>query len=389
MTPALTAPPMLVIGAGAWGTALAIHVARRARPGTVTLWARNAAQALDMQQSRENRRYLPGCPLPQGLVISADLDEACAAWRRHAAGHHSLNPQSPASGLLVMATPLSGLEQAARMLCTRLGTAGPGEGLIWLTKGLRRDPIAEPIADPIAGAAARSADRAQSHATDHAGLQWPHQIVAAACTGWRSAALTGPSFAQEVARGLPVALTAASLDLTWARAVAQSCHGGGMRIYASDDLAGAELGGAMKNVLAIAAGVCDGLSLGANARAALLTRGLAEMARLGMALGARPQTFMGLATLGDLILTATGDLSRNRRVGLALAAGQSLQEVVAGLGHVAEGVSTAPALAALAQRLGVDVPITEAVCGLLAAEHSPREAMARLMARDPRDEYGN
>lgn len=377
MTPALTAPPMLVIGAGAWGTALAIHVARRARPGTITLWARSAEQARDMQQSRENRRYLPGCPLPAELVIAADLDAACAAWRLHASQHRSLDQQSPVSGLLVMATPLSGLEQAARMLCTRLGTAGPGEGLVWLTKGLRRDPIVDP------SGAARTA------AADDAGLRWPHQIVAAACSGWPSAALTGPSFAQEVALGLPVALTAASLDLAWARAVAQSCHGGGMRIYASDDLAGAELGGAMKNVLAIAAGVCDGLSLGANARAALLTRGLAEMARLGLALGARAQTFMGLATLGDLILTATGDLSRNRRVGLALAGGQTLQEVVAGLGHVAEGVTTAPALAALARRLGVDVPITEAVCSVLAAEHSPREAMARLMARDPRDEYGN
>jgi len=375
------APPMLVIGAGAWGTALAAHLARRANAGSVILWARDEQQAQDIQQHHENRRYLPGCALPPQLLVTADLDHACAQWRAHVVQRRQHDATALPSGLVVMATPLSGLEKAAHQVCQRLAAPGPGEGLVWLTKGLRLDPSFRQVSPG-------GAEAATPWPAD-AGLQWPHQIIAGACAGWPIAALTGPSFAQEVAQGLPVALTAVSLKLDWARAVAQACHGGGMRIYASDDLAGAELGGAMKNVLAIAAGVCDGLALGANARAALLTRGLAEMARLGVAIGARPQTFMGLATLGDLILTATGDLSRNRRVGLALARGESLQTIVAGLGHVAEGVTTAPALAALAARHGVEVPITRAVCAVLSGEHSASEAMASLLARDPRDEHAS
>ena len=190
-----------------------------------------------------------------------------------------------------------------------------------------------------------------------------------------------------MARGLPAALTVASQQIDWARQIAQACHGAGLRLYPTDDLIGVELGGAMKNVLAIAAGVCDGLALGANARAALLTRGLAEMSRLGIAIGARAQTFMGLASLGDLLLTATGDLSRNRRVGLALARGERLDDIVRSLGHVAEGVKSAPALQALANSVGVDVPITSAVCGLLSGQCSAAQAIASLTARDVRDEF--
>jgi glycerol-3-phosphate dehydrogenase (NAD(P)+) len=280
---------------------------------------------LAVNAHRENKKYLPGVILPATLQVTSDLSAACVDWRAQA--------QATGAGLLILATPLSGLEALA------------------------------------------------------GGFQWPHQIVSAQCKGWPSGALSGPSFAQEVAAGLPVALTLASQDLVWARTVAQACHGAGLRVYATNDLVGVELGGAMKNVLAIAAGVCDGLALGANARAALLTRGLAEMSRLGVAIGAQASTFMGLATLGDLILTATGDLSRNRRVGLALAAGERIETILRDLGHVAEGVTTAPALLKLAQAHSVDVPITQSVAQLLSGQCSAKQAIDNLMSREPRDEY--
>ena len=187
-------------------------------------------------------------------------------------------------------------------------------------------------------------------------------------------------------RFLLTAITLAARDADFARAMAQELHGGHLRIYASDDLVGAEVGGAVKNILAIATGVCDGLQLGLNARAALVTRGLAEIARLGVALGARKETFMGLAGVGDLILTCTGDLSRNRRVGLGLAAGKSLEQVLADLGHVAEGVPTALEVDRLAARLGVDMPITAAVAAVLQGRVAVRDVVEQLLARDPRDE---
>jgi glycerol-3-phosphate dehydrogenase (NAD(P)+) len=355
--------PVLVVGAGAWGTAIAAHLAARAPEGIVQLWGRSARDIAEMAATRENKRYLPGISLPTQLGFESDLDRACMRWRDQSLAHASAEPTAAAHGLIILATPMSGLEEAAAAIAARCGAAQPGEGLLWLAKGLRvsGDPTA-----PV--------------------LEWPHQIVGRHCVSWPQGALSGPSFAQEVAQNRPVALTLASQDLQWARAVAQACHGGGMRIYAGSDLLGVELGGAMKNVLAIAAGVCDGLDLGGNARAALLTRGLAEMSRLGVAIGAQPQSFMGLATLGDLILTATGDLSRNRRVGLALARGESLSAIVSALGHVAEGVTTAPALLALAKRSSVEVPITESVCRLLLGEISPAQAITQLMSREPKDE---
>jgi glycerol-3-phosphate dehydrogenase (NAD(P)+) len=216
----------------------------------------------------------------------------------------------------------------------------------------------------------------------------PHQVVQevlgeAVATG----VLSGPSFAEEVARGLPCALSVASRDAALRGHVVAAVHGGNIRVYSTDDLAGVEVGGAVKNILAIATGVIDGLGLGLNARAALITRGLAEIARLGQALGGRAETFMGLAGLGDLILTCTGDLSRNRKVGLGLAEGKPLAQIVAELGHVAEGVRCARAVCAMAARLGVDMPIANAVTGVLFDGGSAREMVVQLLSRDPRQEW--
>lgn len=378
MTKRLMTLPVLVMGAGAWGTAIAIHLARRAPSHRVQLWARDADQASAMRDLRTNQKYLPGQALPAELAITSDLEQACKDWRSAVAAHRAAFPSLDVHGIVVLAVPMSGLADAADAVCRILHAPAPGEGMLWLAKGLR-----------LASAQSSAADSASLPTSGSTSFAWPHQIVAARCAGWAMGALSGPSFAQEVAAGLPVALTLASDDIEWARHVAKACHGGGMRIYATPDLIGVELGGAMKNVLAIAAGVGDGLKLGANARAALLTRGLAEMQRLGVALGAQPQTFLGLATLGDLVLTATGDLSRNRRVGLALAKGESLAEIVRGLGHVAEGVATAPALASLATSVKVEVPITQSVCQLIAGELSAQQAIDQLMSRDPRDEHGD
>ncbi|MGA1252907.1 MAG: NAD(P)H-dependent glycerol-3-phosphate dehydrogenase [Burkholderiaceae bacterium] len=344
--------PILVLGAGAWGTALSVHLARRAEPNSVSLWARDAALAERIAHDRVNSRYLPEIPFPEALFVWASLEDALTSWRSRVAGQEGL-------GLLVLATPVSGLRALAEAVAKTLGPPRDREAVLWLSKGLAVTPE---------------------------GLLWPNDLVAGPLASWPRGALTGPSFAQEVARGLPCALTLASADPVFARQAARVCHGGSMRVYASGDLVGAQLGGAMKNVLAIAAGVADGLALGANARAALITRGLAETARLGLSLGAQPQSFLGLATLGDLILTATGDLSRNRRVGIALAKGQPLSEILSGLGHVAEGVYTAPAIRSLGQEHGVCLPIVQAVCQLLSGSASVATVLQELLDRDPVDE---
>jgi glycerol-3-phosphate dehydrogenase (NAD(P)+) len=210
----------------------------------------------------------------------------------------------------------------------------------------------------------------------------PHQLVEQE----RCGALSGPSFADEVARGLPCALTLAARDGEFARSCAALLHGGRMRVYYSTDLVGVEIGGAVKNVMAIAAGICDGLGLGHNARAALITRGLAEIARLGAAMGGQAETIFGLTGAGDLILTATGDLSRNRRVGLELAGGRSLADILAGLGHVAEGVSSAKEVARIAAARGVDMPVTDAVNAVLEGKLAPAKAVELLLSRDPKKE---
>jgi glycerol-3-phosphate dehydrogenase (NAD(P)+) len=214
----------------------------------------------------------------------------------------------------------------------------------------------------------------------------PHEVQAQVAPQLRAGALNGPSFAQEVARTQPTALVAASPHASVREALVKAFHGGALRVYANEDIVGVEVGGAVKNVLAIATGLCDGLDLGLNARAALITRGLAEMTRLGVALGAKPETFMGLSGLGDLVLTATGDLSRNRKVGLLLAQGLSLAQAVTSLGHVAEGVYSARTVWQRAQSLGVDMPITEAVVALLDGRLQAREAVQVLMGRGPRGE---
>jgi glycerol-3-phosphate dehydrogenase (NAD(P)+) len=329
-----------VLGAGAWGTAVAIALAAR---HDVLLWGRNADAMRAIAASSENRGYLPGFRLPPALAVSADFDAAVA----HVAATAGATP------LLIAACPVAGLRPLLEQL-----KPYPVPNVVWLCKGFENGT----------------------------GLL-PHQVVRAVL-GDRvpGAALSGPSFAQEVARGLPCALTVASDSAALRERVVSVVHGGNIRVYSSDDLVGVEVGGAVKNVLAIATGAADGLGLGLNARAALITRGLAEITRLGVALGGHPSTFMGLTGMGDLILTCTGDLSRNRRVGLELARGKRLETIVAELGHVAEGVPCARAVRDLAAQLGVDMPITNAVAGVLFDGDDPRAMVAQLLARDPRGE---
>ena len=322
-----------VLGAGAWGTALALAFAAR---HDITLWTWQAEHADAMRKARTNEQFLPGHAFPDSLAIDADFDASIAA-----------------ADLALIATPMAGLRTTA----ARLTEARPVLPFLWVCKGLE------------AGT----------------GLL-PHQAVARVHANATCGALSGPSFADEVARGLPAAITVASADDAFAERMAHELRGPRLRLYANDDIVGAEVGGAVKNVMAIATGICDGLGLGLNARAALMTRGLAEITRFGVALGARPETFMGLAGMGDLILTCTGDLSRNRRVGLALAAGQSLADIQRDLGHVAEGVMTAREVAGRAHGLGIEMPITATVCEVLDGKMTAPAAVGQLMNRDPKHE---
>lgn len=336
---------ILVAGAGAWGTALAVNAAASGQH-EVTLWARDTAQAATLARDRVNERYLPGVPFPAGLRVSGlDLTRQLDAAGTHGDGQ---------SLLIIIGTPVAGLRA---MLQAMAGIRAP---VAWLCKGFEA-----------------SADAA---------CLLGHEIQAQVAPGLSGGALSGPSFAQEVAAGQPTALVAASAHAAVRDALVAAFHGPRLRVYANDDIVGVEVGGAVKNVLAIATGLCDGLALGLNARAALITRGLAEMTRLGVALGARPETFMGLSGLGDLVLTATGDLSRNRQVGLQLARGQTLQQAVHSLGHVAEGVYTARTVVQRAQSLGVDMPIAQAVLALLDGQLTPAAAVHQLMTREARGE---
>lgn len=325
-----------ILGAGAWGTALAISLAQR---HPVLLWGRDTEAMARMAHSRINTSYLPDFVVPENVVISADLSAAIT----HAG----------ADGLLVAATSLAGL----RPLLLQLRSY-PIPNLIWLCKGFEEQTYL-----------------------------LPHQIAGEVLSpSVPIGALSGPSFAQEVARGLPCALTIASEQAALRERVVNTMHGQSMRIYSSDDLIGVEVGGAVKNILAIATGIVDGLGLGLNARAALMTRGLTEITRLGVALGGRAETFTGLTGMGDLILTCTGDLSRNRRVGLGLGQGKALDAIVAELGHVAEGVRCAQAVRALAARYQIEMPIASAVAAMLFDGVSAQETVARLLARDSREE---
>ncbi|HJV75833.1 MAG TPA: NAD(P)H-dependent glycerol-3-phosphate dehydrogenase [Noviherbaspirillum sp.] len=331
--------PVTLLGAGAWGTALAIALSDRNK---VVLWGREEGAMREAAARRENAAYLPGFPLPAGLEVTSDFDMAVA----HVADAGN-------EGLLIVASAVAGLRPLAQRL-----QSSHIPNIVWLCKGfeektqlLPHQVVREVLGDTI-----------------------PH------------GALSGPSFAQEVARGLPCALTIASDTPALRERVVGAVHGRSIRVYATDDLVGVEVGGAVKNILAIATGVLDGLGLGLNARAALITRGLAEITRLGVVLGGRPETFMGLAGIGDMILTCTGDLSRNRQVGLGLAQGKTLATIVAELGHVAEGVRCAQAVRDLAQKNGVEMPITNAVAAVLFDGDSPRAMVERLLSRDPKNE---
>ncbi|KQB59975.1 MULTISPECIES: NAD(P)H-dependent glycerol-3-phosphate dehydrogenase [Acidovorax] len=334
---------IIVFGAGAWGSAVAMSAAQHPAGHAVTLWARDAAQAQSMRAQAQNARYLPGIALPPCLsVVDGDFRALL-----------------PGADLVIVATPMAALRG---MLLALRGCTAP---VAWLCKGFEAVP-----------AGANSASF---------GLL-AHEVQAQVAPDLIAGAFSGPSFAQEVALGQPTALVAASAHAAVRDALVKAFHSPSVRVYANEDIVGVEVGGAVKNVLAIATGLCDGLALGLNARAALITRGLAEMTRLGLALGARPDTFMGLSGLGDLVLTATGDLSRNRRVGMLLAQGQTLAQAVESLGHVAEGVYSARTVVQRAQTLGVDMPIAEAAVALLDGRLQPAEAVAQLMGRGPRGE---
>lgn len=328
-----------VLGAGAWGTALAGHLALK---HDTMLWAREPALVASLAASRENARYLAGVALPPALRYEAQLGAAL---------DHALADDA----LCIVATPVAGL----RGLFQAMRDAGKVPAhVVWLCKGFE----------------------AESQLL-------PHQVVAAELPGHRSnGVLSGPSFAREVGQGLPVALTIASASAACRERTVAAFHHGAMRIYTGDDVVGVEVGGAVKNVLAIATGIADGLGLGLNARAALITRGLAEMSRLGVTLGGRAETFTGLTGLGDLILTATGDLSRNRTVGLQLAGGRTLNDILGALGHVAEGVRCAQAVLAIARAHAIDMPITQAVCAVLFDGVAPRDAVSALLRRDSKAE---
>ena len=331
-----------VLGAGAWGTALAVSAAGQHR---VKLWSRSATQAEVMAADKVNAAYLPGVGLPAALLLAGGADRFASTVDRQ--------------DLIIVATPMSGLRGMLQALQALQDVKTP---VAWLCKGFET-----PQNDAFQGTFGLLA----------------HEIQAQAAPNLIAGVLSGPSFAQEVASGQPTALVAASEHAAVRDALVAAFHSATLRVYGNDDIVGVEVGGAVKNVLAVATGLCDGLGLGLNARAALITRGLAEVTRLGVALGARADTFTGLSGLGDLVLTATGDLSRNRKVGLALAQGKTLAEAVAALGHVAEGVYCARTVVQRAAGLGVEMPISKAVVGLLDGQMSARQAVTALMGREP------
>jgi len=335
---------LLILGAGAWGTALAIQASPRHQ---VTLWARSQAVIEDIRLRQANQRYLPGQRLPDNLQLSHAPLASCLAE----------------ADLVVVAVPMAALRDML-LACAPLLAQRP---VAWLCKGF--EAVLPSIANPNAAFGLLA-----------------HEVQQQIAPQMQAGMLSGPSFAQEVAARQPAALVAASTHAAVRDALVQAFHGDKLRVYANEDIVGVEVGGAVKNVMAIATGLCDGLNLGLNARAALITRGLAEMTRLGLAMGARADTFMGLSGLGDLVLTATGDLSRNRQVGLALAQGKSLDQVLRSLGHVAEGVYSAHTVVQRAQHLGVDMPIAQGVMAVLQGQAAPQEAVAALMGRGAKGE---
>ena len=326
-----------VLGAGSWGTALASLLARNGH--RTVIWGRDAEQVRAINERHENTRYLPGIPLPESLRASTDLPATVRA-----------------ADVVLVVTPSHAFGDTVRALAPH---RRPGTGVAWATKGF----------EPGSGRFLHEV------AAELLGDEVPLAVV------------TGPSFAKEVTQGLPTAVTVHSDDPDFAQTVAEALHGPAFRAYTGNDMLGAELGGAMKNVLAVATGVADGMHLGLNARAGLITRGLNEMLRLNQALGGRAETLMGLAGLGDLVLTCTGDLSRNRRLGLALGQGQSIKDAVAAIGQVVESIQTCDEVMRLAGRFGIDLPISALVRRVLHEEITPQEGLKLLLAREQKPEY--
>jgi len=327
-----------VLGAGSYGTALAIQLARLGND--TRLWGRDAAQMRKLEDERVNADYLPGCKFPPSLHAVADLRAAVAG-----------------ADDLLLAVPSHALHAVLRTVAPLLQ---PGQGIVCACKGLEPDTgklMHEVIEDTVG-------------------------------RGRKLAVISGPTFAKEVGLGMPTAVTVASSDADYAGKIVHALHGNGFRAYTSDDVIGVEVGGSVKNVLAIAVGIADGLGLGANTRAGVITRGLAEIMRLGEAMGGRRETFMGLAGLGDLVLTCTDDQSRNRRMGLALARGKSVPQALAEIRQVVEGVRVAPEVLRLARKHHVEMPISEQVVGVLAGEITPVDAVRSLATRPPRAEAG-
>ncbi len=337
MSGAIAAEAIGVVGAGSWGTALAIQFARSGRP--TLLWGRAEDDPAGMQEARENTRYLPGAAFPPSLRVEADLQRVVA--------------EAP---VLVVAVP----SHAFRAVLTQMKPLlQPATRLAWATKGFELETG-----------------------------KLPHQVAQEVLgPGTAMAVLSGPTFAREVGMGLPTAMTVAASDEGYARELAATLSGDAFRAYTSTDIVGVEVGGAVKNVLAIGAGISDGLGFGANTRVALITRGLVEMTRLGVALGGQAATFMGLAGMGDLVLTCTDDQSRNRRMGLALAAGQTVQQAEQEIQQVVEGVLAAEAVHRVAQRAAVEMPICEQIYRILYAGADPQEAVVALMKRELKSEF--
>jgi glycerol-3-phosphate dehydrogenase (NAD(P)+) len=327
-----------VLGAGSWGTALAVHFARAAR--AVRLWGRDPHAVADLARARRNQRYLPDVPFPPSLEVLAELPQALAGAR---------------DVLIVVPSP------ALRGLLTTLAPhLTPAMHVAWATKGFELDSG-----------------------------KLPHQVAREVLGAERRVAvLSGPTFAREVGAGLPTAMTVASSDARYARELAEELSSENFRAYTSSDIMGVEIGGAVKNALAVGAGLSDGLGFGANTRVALITRGLREMTRLGVALGAKPETFMGLAGLGDLVLTCTDDASRNRRFGLALAEGLAPQAALARIGQAVEGYAAARAIRGVAARAQVEMPLCETVYRVLYEGLPAKEAVRALMSRPLRAEAG-
>jgi glycerol-3-phosphate dehydrogenase (NAD(P)+) len=346
---------IVVLGAGAWGSALAYQAAHT---HATTLWARDASQIDHMRKSGVNDKYLSAIPCPTELSLSS---QPMGEWL------HEFD-------LIVIATPMSAL----RGMLTQLAHLKVRSPVVWLCKGFEA-PLTQHLI---------SAEHLRSTTAPSAGLL-AHEVMAEVAPGLMGGVLSGPSFAQEVAGLQPSALVGASVHALVRETLVGAFHSDKLRVYSSSDIIGVEVGGAVKNVMAIATGLCDGLALGLNARAALITRGLFEMTALGVALGAKAQTFMGLSGLGDLVLTTTGDLSRNRKVGLCLAKGMTLTQTLESLGHVAEGVYSAKTVMLRAQKLGVEMPITHAVVDLLQGRLEPTQAIQRLMARSAKEEALN